>query len=313
MKIISGHLLVFILSLFSPVLWALSGSLLDPDLSVKPKGVGRWQGSVRFRGIRNGRIPREPEQDGNSKHRNSVFGAMNLKGDLELSYSLSDQYFLFASLGYERLAYSAPRELKDNCWRSYLCIGDVSVGISIPSFFKRGNFQLKSSIYLNLPSSRDTVKSGSLGGPGALLSSNWRLLSRPNFHLSAVSSHFLDTNIPLVTLVGNGTKKFPTLFVFFNQPGLSFRYTGSFPVPWLLPVLYVYGNLTNVLHTDRKFRSAFSWRASAAWTIKKKLRIAAGLQWGERLIRKAGAKGKVIGNRMFADRTYVTLGVSYAF
>ena len=172
---------------------------------------------------------------------------------------------------------------------------------------------MESSVYLNLPTSRGTVKGGSVGGPGALLASNWRLLSRSGFHLSVVSSHFLDINIPVVKLVGNGITKPPAVLAFFNQPGLGFRYTGPFPVPWLLPVLYIYGSLTNVLHTDRKFRSAFSLSSSAAWTMKKKLRIAAGLQWGDRLIRKAGSSGKVIKNPVIADRISITLGAGYAF
>lgn len=311
MRIISNYLLVFILSLVSPALWAFSGSLLDPDLSIEVEDKARWQGSIRFRGIRNARIPFDTKHLWQLNHRNSVFGAMGVKGDLKLNYLLSKKYSLFASLDYERQAVAAPQELADSCWGAYLCIGDMSVGVSIPSFFKRGNFQLKSSFYLSLPTSRTTVKSGSLGGPGALLRSRWRLLSHSYLHLSAVSSHFLDTNIPFVKLVGNGSKTFPTLLDFFNQPGLSFRYTGSFS--WFFPVLYVYGSLRNILHTDFKFRSAFRLRASAAWTTKKKFRVAAGLQWGERLVQKNGVKGKVIGNRVFADRTYFTLGVSYAF
>ena len=312
MKILSGYLLFFILSLASPALWALSGSSLDPDLSGEVKDVvDGWKGSVRFRGIRDMRLPRESEQDLNGSHKKSVFGSMRFSSDLNFSYSFTDQYSLFISLDYGRSVVASLQELKNSCWQSYLCIGNMSVGASLPPFFKRGNFQLESSIYLNLPTSRYTVKSGSLGGPGALIRSNWRLLSRPDFQLSVVSNHFLDTNIPLIKLIGNGVTTLPTVLVFFNQPGLSFRYTGPFPIP--LPTLYAYGSLANVLHTDRKFRNSVNLRASAAWTVKKKLRVAIGLQWGDRLIRKNGAKGKVIGNHKFMDRTDITLGVSYAF
>ena len=330
MKTILKQLFIFVLSTGSPVLWALSSSLADPDLVIQLEDLNRLQGSIHLRGVRNTRIPFERKHLWNSYHRDSVFSAMGVKGDLKLNYFLSKKYSLFASLDYERRAVAAPQELTNGCWGSYLCIGDMSLGVSGSSFFKKGSFSLEPSFYLNLPTSRHSWKIQT-GGLGAFLSSSWKLVSLPNFKLSAVSSHFLDLYIPREThYLGVQYNKW---LVFFNQPGVSFRYSGPVPVPvfdeedcslifclksvpWLLPVFYIYGR--SVLTASSKsrrhsFHHAFYLRASAVWMIKNKFRLAAGLQWGDETFAPKGTPARVIKNRVFADRTYFTLGGSYAF
>ncbi|MCY4512365.1 MAG: hypothetical protein OXB86_01605, partial [Bdellovibrionales bacterium] len=253
----------------------------------------------------------------------SVFGAMSISSNLSLNYPLLEKYTLFASLSYRRSAVSAPQELTDRCWFSHLCIGDISLGASAPPFFKRKRFYLESSAYLSLPSSSHSWKLG-ISGLGVLLRSHWQLISRPDFQLSAASTHFLE----LYTFLNKDRRGTPNnRFVLFNQPGLSFRYSGPIPVPvfgkegrflsfrlksapWLLPGFYFYGGFSSPLDSSFQIRPSFSLSASAAWVVKKKFRIATGLQWGERAFLK---EGKVIGKRVFADRTYFTLGMSYAF
>ena len=326
MKAILKPLFICVLSAGSPVLWALSDSLYDPDLSVQTKETNRLQGVVSFRLTRNIRIPLKSEDLWNPLNRHSVFGAMNINSDISLSYPLLEKYTLFFSLNYGRLAVVAPQELKDNCWFSYLCIGDMSLGVSIPPFLRRERFYLKSSVYLNLPTSRHSVKVG-IGGLGILLNSSWKLISLPNFQLSTVSTHFLEvytfTNKNMDYLGQQPNNR----VVFFNQPGLSFRYSGLIPVPvfreegrfltfrlksvpWLLPSFYFYGGFRSPVDTKLKFRHSYSLSASAAWTVKKKFRISTGLRWGERAFLRGG---RVIGKSEPAHRTYVTLGMSYAF
>ena len=325
-KAILKALVIFALSAGSPALWALSGSLYDPDLSIQSKKTNLLQGSVNFRIIRNIRIPFKSEDLWNLYNRHSIFGAMNISGNLSLSYPFLEKYTLFVSLSYGRLAVAAPQELKDSCWFSYLCVGDMSLGVSHPPFLKTERFHLESSVYLTLPSSRHSALIG-IGGLGALLRSRWQVISLPNFQLRTVSTHFMEVYAFSNKNKDWGGKQPNNRFVFFNQPGLSFRYSGPIPVPvfmeegrfltfrlksvpWLLPSFYFYGGFRSPVDTKLNFRHSYSFSASAAWTVKKKFRISTGLQWGERAFLKGG---KVVGKGEPANRTYVTLGMSYIF
>lgn len=328
MKLKLFNLAVFMLSVASPALWALSGSLIDPDLSVQLEASGPFQGSFRMRVFRNLRIP--TEQIFNLNRRDNIIGEANIKSDLTVIHSLSKRYSLFVSLDYTRGTYPDDEEVRIGCWWSHLCIGNTSLGVSSP-FFKKGDLNLESSVYLNLPTSRPSVKQSILGGLGALLSTNWQLASNRGLKVSVISSHFLDLYAYLHKTANHDGTRFNTPLVFVNKPGLHFHYSGPVPVPvfskqedrrvtfqlrampWLIPDLYVYGSHHFSLKANGSPRHAASLSASATWTVKKKLRIAAGLQWVDEIFAPKGTKRLVIGNRKIADSTNFTLGASYAF
>ena len=327
-KWLSKQFVIFVFSVISPALWALSGSLIDPDLSVQSENSDRLQGSFRMRVVRNLRINAHRENWFNTDYKDNVIGEMNIKSDLTFNHSLSKRYSLFVSLDYTRKTFSDELEVKNGCWWSHLCVGNMSLGVSSP-FLKKGNLNLNSSIYLNLPTSRHSIKQSVLGGLGALLNTNWQLASNMGFKLFVVSNHFLDLYAYSDRRANHYGTRYNTPLILFNQPGFRFHYSGPVPVfskkknrriafqlksmPWLIPDFYVYGSHRFSLKANGSPRHLGSLSASATWTVKKKLRIAAGLKWENEIFAPEGTKKRVIGNRRVADWTNFTLGASYAF
>ena len=92
-----------------------------------------------------------------------------------------------------------------------------------------------------------------------------------------------------------------------HQLGLKLYYSLS---PFV-PIIYIYGRHGSSLRSSGVFRQQANLSLSAVWLAGKKLRLLAGLQWGDEVFSQdieAPTERK-----FFADDTYMTFGGNYLF
>ena len=214
---------------------------------------------------------------------------------------------LLAVLSYSSpVIYNNSKIKKDRCWQSVFCIRNLSLGVLSP-LFKRGNFYGTYSVYFNLPVSKFKVKKQSfLFGIGGSLNTEYKLVSQEGFRLSVLSSHFVDLDGYMYrTEKDHGDYNEPLSMA--HQLGLRFYYSLS---P-MVPIIYIYGRHGSSLRSSGVFRQQANVSLSGVWLVRKKLRILAGLRWGDEVFSQnieAPTERK-----FFADDTYVTFGGSYLF
>ena len=306
--------LIFTVS-FSFPLWALSGSIIDPSLS---GGEERTDAAVslKLKIFRNLRRPDEGFLNINKK--NNIFDTLSVSMDLTASAPvkrfsyfetpdfLSNKSFLAVASYSSPVFYNSPKAKKDHCWQSVFCIKNLSVGV-FSSLFHGGNFQGTSFVYFNLPVSKFKIQKQSFFlGVGFSLSTEYKLFSLSGFQAYALTSHFFDLDgyvYKTDKIQGDYNKPLSMA----HQLGLWFKNTLS---PFM-PLVYVYGEHGSSVHFTGVFRQQANVNLSALWPVGKKLRLSAGLRWGDEIFSpnvKAVRKRK-----FFADDAYFTFGVNYLF
>ncbi len=317
----SLRLLVFFsLFAFSLESGAVAGSITDPALSTESSvsSSQSLRGSIKTRITRNIRISadsftRADRQDG-------LFDTLFTREDLNLSYPLAlalpflenvsffDDVDMFFVLGYQRPIYATALEIKEYCWSSYICFNDINLGASKP-IIQGDRFSAGSSVYLSLPFSRSSFKRSFLGGVGASLNMSYNLFSHSYFKLSTISIHSLDLNFHTYKMANVNGTAYNVPLTTFNQLGFQFKYSKSA----FIPALFFYGSHSLAVNYIGNLYHRVSLNMSAAWSINKKIKIVAGLNWGDRILKPKGSSVAEDTVVFHADRTFLSFGASYSF
>ena len=303
----------------------MSGSITDPALSSPLEWENKNQsiykaikGSFKTKITRNIRV--SADDFFNANRQDGLFDTLYVKNDLYLglpatslfsflqNISALEKMSLFAVLNYRRPLYASKREVSEICWSTVLCFGDLNIGVDNPVLITK-NFQASSSLYLNIPLSKNSFDKSLLMGLGASLSTNYIMLSQTNFQLSAVSSHFVDLDWYLYETMNARGTYYNVPLNMFNQLGFKVR---SFPYSYV-PTLFFYGGYNFALNFKGTPFHAVSLHTSAVWTIGKNTRISAGLNWGDRILKPKGTALVENTNLLHPDRTFFSLGGSYSF
>ena len=297
--------------------WALSGSIVDLDLSpIKKEADQTIEKSFTLKFSRN--LRRSGEDFFDIDQKSNIFDTLSIGADLTLSaplkrFSYCENYeFLTHKSLVMVLSYGSPvlynnsKIKKDHCWGSVFCLRNLSLGVASAPF-KRKNFHGTYSIYLNLPVSKFRIQKQSyLLGIGAALNMGYKLFSKKGFHISALSSHFVDID-------GYRYKKekdhrsYNKPLSMAHQLGLQF-YS---PLSPLMPLIYIYTGHGSSLRFSGVFQQQANISLSTVWLVGKKLRLLIGLRWGDEVLSENIAA--TTEKRFFADDTYVTFGGNYLF
>ena len=300
---------------------AISGSITDPALFSSESSESSSQylhGSIKTTLTRNIRISSDnfPQAD----RQNGLFDTLYTKQDLSFNYplvlsfsflensSFFDNTYMFFVLSYQRPIYATAQEIKQFCWSSYICFNDINLGVSKP-VFQADRFTAESSIYLSLPFSRSSFNQSFLMGLGASLSTSYILFSNSQFSLSSLSNHFVDLNFYIYETVNARGIGYNVPFTTYNQLGLRIHYSKYA----FIPVLFLYGSHNFALDYNGTPFHAVSLNMSAAWSVSKQVKIVAGLNWGDRVLKPQDSSSAVNTIMFHADRTFLTLGGSYSF
>lgn len=304
-------------AVFSPSSFAVIGSISDPSFFSEEQPVepffGFLKGSFKTQIFRN--IRRKP-------NKNWFFDdSLSIKSDLIFSYSLNKKTFasqknyffneadLFFVISYERPIYAVIKKINPHCFKQYFCFSDINVGVS-KAFLKEDYLNGNYAFYLSLPFiSKFSLNQSKIFEMGASLIMQAPFFSAKKIQMGAVSSHFMDIGI-FSSRWGNKRKTYYNeKFSLFNQMGLKFSYAGSSFFPFLL----VYASHRFSLNFKKAPSNRMSLGFSSIWSVNKKLRLMAGLNWGDRIF-KPKYTSQALKIRFFSpDITFVNAGFSYSF
>lgn len=311
-------LIVLSLSFFSLQSGAISGSIVDPALSSSDVSSSRLlRGSIKTKLTRNIRISADNFTKADQK--DGLFDSLYTKEDLSLSYPIAlafpfldnssffDNVDMFFVLSYQRPLYATDQEIKEFCWRSYICFNDINLGVS--KSIRVGHFITESSVYLSLPFSKSAFNQSLITGLGASVSTGYSLFSSSYFSLSTISSHFLDLSFYIYETANINGTAYNVPFSTFNQFGFQINYLKSA----LVPTLFFYGSYKFAVNYNSTPFHFIGLNMSAGWSINKKVKIVAGLNWGDRVLKPKGSALAVDTVVFNPDRTFLSLGASYSF
>lgn len=330
-SLIQKSLAVFVLTASGPIAGALSGSLTDPDLAGQKAKADFFQGALRMRLIRNSQIPQNRTDLWDLNHAYSLPGAAVMTADLTVSHDLNtllssftdtgsssssrlraffEKSRVFASVDYNRGVYPTAEDVRKKCWQSVFCIGDVSLGLSGPPILKTEKLKISPSFFVNVSSSRRSLLSHTLGGPGALMSLDWLLISGPAVHLFFTSSHVAEANVYWDENANKDKTAYNNMFWLINKPGFRLKYFGS--GARFVPILHVYGSHLVALNAKLRRYYYATLSLSAVWRVKQRFNIAGGLRWMDEIAPENTGK-RIIANRNDARKTHIHIGLSYDF
>ena len=321
-------LALFILLLigFSPLSFGITGSITDPGFSLRKEKkpleplLGPVKGSFKTRLSRNLII--SEDNFWSPFRRDGFFDTLSLKSDLSLSYALTetfsslndsrffDELDLFFVLSYQRPIYADLQEIKQYCLKSYLCFGDVSLGVSHPLSLKESPVKGQYSLYLSLPYlSKSFFKQKKLLGIGSSLSTEYLLFAKEKIQLSGISSHFLDVSA-YSSKWGDIQQTFYNDFLsLFNQLGLRFYYSKNSFVPLVL----AYANHLFSLNLNGTPFHRLSLGFSSVWSVSRVLHFIVSLNWGDEVLKPKGSADAVKTRPFNPNRTFINGGFSYSF
>ena len=317
----NGLQLIILFSLFAFSLesGAVAGSITDPALSSSDISSSQsLRGSIKTRITRNIRI--SADNFTRADRQNGLFDTLFTKEDLSLSYSLAlalplvenisffDDVDTFFVLGYQRPIYATVQEIREYCWSSYICFNDINLGVSKP-VIQAGRFSAGSSVYLSLPFSRSSFNQSFLTGLGASFNTSYGLFSNSDFNLSTISTHSLDLSFYIYEMANAQKTGYNVPFATFNQLGFQVRYSKYA----FIPALFFYGSHNFAVNYNGTPFHSVSLNMSAAWSINKKIKIVAGLNWGDRILKPKNSALVVDTVVFHADRTFLSFGASYSF
>ena len=308
--------LIFIIFL-SPSSLAVIGSISDPSFFSEEKPAkpffGSLKGSFKTQIFRN--IRRKPSEFW------FFDDSLSIKSDLSFSYSLTkkipslqESHFfnetdLFFVLSYERPIYAVIKKINPVCFKQYFCFSDINLGVS-NAFLKKDYLNGKYAVYLSLPFiSKVSLNQSKVFEIGSSLIMYLPFFLEKKIQMGAVSSHFLDIGI-FNSRWGNKRKTYYNeIFSLFNQVGLKFNYSSYSFFPSLL--LYVSHRFS--LNFKKAPLNRISLGASSIWSISEKLRLMAGLNWGDSIFKPKNTSQAVRVRFFNPDITFVNAGFSYSF
>ena len=318
-------LAIFILSVFSPFSFGITGVITDPGFSSSKREqrsseslLGPMQGSFRVRLSRN--LLRSTEKFWSSSQKDGLFDTLSVKSDFSLSYPLSEKISflkssslfseldLFFIISYIRPVYANFKQIRRYCFKSYLCFGDMSFGVSNPLSLKESHIKGQYSIYFNLPYlSKSFFNQKQIFAMGSALDVAYPLVSKEKvFQWSGISAHILDIRA-YGSKWGDSQGTFYNEFLsLFNQLGLRFKYSkNSF-----IPVGLVYGSHRYSLNLNGISFQRLSFGFSSVWSVGEAFRIVFGLDWSDEIYKPAG---KVKTGLFDPSGTFINGGLSYSF
>ena len=308
--------------IFSGKSIAISGSITDPALSSSIDGVTSTQsirGSIKTQITRDSITFNNFDELISSDQEDSLVNGWYVTYDFSLSspvtsvFSFLDQSSFFSDvdsffiLNYQRPFYAAAQKIQLVCWNSYICFGDINLGMSKP-LVQTDRFQSQSSIYLSIPFSKKAFNTSFLTGLGASLNMSYQMLANSYFHLSAISMHFIDLRLYLYETDSHEAPIYNVPFTTFHQFGFQMNYPKK--SSWI-PRLFLYGKYDFSLNFKGTPFHYISLSASLSWSVSKKVTLVAGLNWGDHLLK---SEADAINTDIFhPDRTFISLGGSYSF
>ena len=317
-------LLILFLYIYSPQAFGITVSITDPGFSSeKPLEKSFFwplQGSVKTRLSRS--LRRGNWKDFFSPaHADNLFDTLFIKTDFSLNYPLSEIFpslkesslfhkmLLSFVLNYSRPLYDTPEIIKWHCFKTHFCFGETSVGIS-NSLPEKNLLKSQYSVYLNIPfTSRKSIDQKKFVGISASMNMNYPLVSKTDFKISGISSHFFDTAVYGSRYANKQGSKWNDIFSVFNQVGLRFSYSGK---PFIPAVLTYISHLVALdYHTD--WFHGLSLGFSTVWAVGKRIQIVAGFSWGGAIYRDEFTDQAKEADPFNPDETFINGGFSYSF
>ena len=311
------------LVIFSVESRAISGSITDPALSSSVDDVVNTQsirGSIKTKITRdNITVSNNFDDFVNDNQADNLFNGLYVTYDFSLSYPLASTFsFLeqssffenvssFFILNYQRPVYADAQKIQVVCWNSYICFGDINLGISKP-IVQTEHFKSQSSIYLSIPFSKRAFDTSFLAGLGASFDTSYKLLSNSYFHLSAISTHFVDLRFYLYETDSPKTPTYNVPFTTFHQFGFQLNYSKKSP---FIPVLFFYGKYNFSVNFKGTSFHHIGLSSSLSWAVSKKVTMVASLNWGDHALKSQEEALDTVA--FHPDRTFISLGGSYSF
>ena len=313
------YFIFFIFSLFCFESKAILGSITDPGLSSERdvNNAQSLQVSIKTKITRNHiGVVDNLNEFVKADQQYGLFNGLSVNYDLSFSYPLVSVFsFLeqssffekvnaFFVLNYKRPVYAEAKKVQTFCWSSYICFGDINLGMSKP-VAQTDRFKSKSSVYLSVPFSKRAFDTSFLAGLGAGFDTSYKLLSGAYFNLSALSNHFVDLNFYLYEKDSPERPNYNVPFTTFHQMGLQVNYSKKSA---FIPVLFFYGKYNFSVNFKGVSFHRIGLSGSLSWSVSKKTRIVAILSWGDHALKSdQEPKETVI---FHPDRTFVSLAGS---
>ena len=302
---------------------ALVGSISDPafieeqEEEIKPPA---FRGSYKAQALRSLRISRD--NFWSAERQGGVFDSFFIRSDLLLRKILpqaasSKAKGLFRNaefllnISWNRPLNAHRNKVKQFCFSSPVCFGDTDLGFSAGPFFAGGGAWSGSySLYLRLPSSKQSYYQRKIAGGGLSLQTTVSFIQKCGFRLSGISSHSLELTAFRSKWANFSKTYYNEFFDLFNQLGLRgavslFRLPSSF---------IFYGGWT----LTRNFYGTLLQRAGAGGSfiqpLDKNLRLILGLNWGDHVLRPKRSGRKRAKTKLFrADAVFGSIGLAGSF
>ena len=320
----SHFIVILSFFIYSPLSISTVGSITDLSYSQEKQPLeksffGPLKGSIKTKLSRNLRRGNWEDFFDRSKL-NSVFDSLLIRTDLSFNYpfekfsflkesSLLKDSLLFLTLSYKRPLYDVPEVIKNYCYKSHFCFGEIHIGLS-DSLPKKYQLTSQYSVYLTFPlSSKRSYDKMKYFGLGAFLQTTYPFLSKKDFQIKGIFSHFFDTAIYGSRYANSAGSQNNDVFSTLNQLGLVFsKKTQAF-----IPVVLLYFSHHAAMDYNRDFFQLISFSGSAVWSINNRLQILAGLSWGGDIFQHEFSNQATDVDFFNADETSINWGFSYSF
>ena len=279
-----------------------------------------WRGSYKAQALRSLRTA--PDNFWSARRQGGVFDSLFIRSDLLLRKALPQsapskaqglfrnaEFFL--NISWNRPLNAHRNKIRPFCFSSAVCFGDTDLGFSAGPFFAAGGaWSGTYSLYLRLPSSKQSYYQKKIGGGGLSLQTTVSFVQKSGFRLSGISSHSLELTAFRSQWANAGKTYYNEFFDFFSQSGLRgavslFRLPSSF-------ILYGGWTLTRNFYGTLLQRAAAG--ASFIQPLDKNMRLILGLNWGDHVARPKRSGRKRAKTKLFrADAVFGSIGLAGSF
>ncbi len=254
-----------------------------------------------------------------TNYEGNILDSLDINNELKLSHPLEESFnflknismlqntFGFFILSYSRPAYTNQQRIQNTCWQSTICLNNINIGLSWSSDLIN-HITDSASIYLTLPSSKYFFQKSFLFGIGASLSTKYLFCTNSIMQCQFLSSHSIDVNLYAYQTGNKNSTIYNIPLITSHQAGWKISIKKLF-----ISDIFILSNYKFSINFNGTPFHNVSIKIDNQWPISKNLKLIAGFNWGDNILRPQDTALAVHTVFFNPDKTIFSLGANYFF